>query len=475
VRADRGRSREEGSAVQNFAPRHWFHLAALITVLGITVRPAAAANCGDPTPTTCGAGNVAGCIAGPNRGVSDEDLAKIQHIVVMMQENRSFDHYFGQLHDEGQPDSEAVPAGTSNPNPLNPSGPPITRFHKTQLCEVADLDHSWNGTHKEWNGGAMDGFTAANAVAKDPSGSRTMGYYDSGDLPFYYGLFNTFAIGDRYFCSLLSQTFPNRFYLLAATSFGHIRNDFPLPPAADVLKDYAQKTIFESLDAAGVTWKVYFTEVPFAFLFGYVRQHPLNVAPIAQYFVDALLGLLPQVSFVDPIFLGTVNVENDEHPPTNVQMGELFSSLVITALFKSPQWSSAALFLTYDEHGGFYDHVPPPAACPPDDIPPMLQAGDAPGAFDRYGIRVPMAVVSPFAKSHYVSHEVHDHTSILKFIEARFHLPTLTNRDANADPMLEFFDFSSARFPAAPSLDIPLPDLEKAIECEQNESPPTGF
>ena len=180
--------------MQNLAPRHWLHLAALIGALGVAVRPAAAVNCGDPTPTTCGAGNVAGCIAGPNRGVSDADLANIQHIVVMMQENRSFDHYFGQLHDEGQPDSEAVPADASNPNPLNPSGPPITRFHKTQNCEVADLDHSWNGTHKEWNGGAMDGFTAANAVAKDPSGSRTMGYYDSGDLPFYYDIARTFAI-----------------------------------------------------------------------------------------------------------------------------------------------------------------------------------------------------------------------------------------------------------------------------------------
>jgi phospholipase C len=304
-----------------------------------------------------------------------------------------------------------------------------------------------------------------------------MGYYDSGDLPFYYNLFNTFAIGDRYFCSVLSQTFPNRFYLLAGTSFGHIRNDVPLPPAGNPLTDFSQKTIFEELDAAGVSWKVYFNEVPFAAIFGYVRQHPQNLAPLPLYFVDALLGTLPQVAFVDPIFLGLVNVENDEHPPTNVQMGELFSSLVITALFKGQAWSSSALFLTYDEHGGFYDHAPPPSACPPDDIPPMLQSGDTPGGFDNYGIRVPVAVVSPFAKSHFVSHEVHDHTSIIKFIETRFHLPTLTNRDANADPMLEFFDFAAASppFASAPAIDVPLPDVEKAVECEENESPPTGF
>jgi len=436
--------------------------------------PSDAADCGVPSPTACSVANAAGCTAVPSGGVTQAQLNQIQHIVVLMQENRSFDHYFGQLQDEGQPDAEGPPAGASNPNPLNPANP-ITRFHKTQYCEVADLDHSWNGTHTEWNGGVMDGFTAANQNPEDPSGSRTMGYYDSGDLPFYYALANTFAIGDQYFSSALTQTFPNRFYLLAGTSFGHIRNDFPLPPAANILADYSQPTIFNSLDNAGVTWKIYFNEVPFAFLFGYVRLHPLNVAPISQFFLDALLGMLPQVAYVDPIFLGTVNVENDEHPSANVQMGQLFASLAITGLFKSPNWGSSALFLTYDEHGGFYDHVPPPAACPPDNIPPMLQAGDSAGAFDRYGIRVPVVVVSPFARSHFVSHVVHDHTSILKFIETRFNLPTLTNRDANADPMLEFFDFSAPSFPTPPSLDITLPDLEKAIECEQNESPPTGF
>ena len=229
-------------------------VAALVAgVLIALARAAAADNCAAPTPTECGPGNVAGCIAVPT-GVTPQQLAQVQHIVVLMQENRSFDHYFGQLRDEGQPDAEGPPAGASNPNPLDPNGPPITRFHKTQNCEVADLDHSWNGTHHEWDGGLMDGFTAANAVPKDPSGSRTMGYYDSGDLPFYYALANTFAIGDHYFSSALTQTFPNRFYLLAGTSFGHIRNDFPLPPSADLLNDFAQKTIFQSLDEAGVSW-----------------------------------------------------------------------------------------------------------------------------------------------------------------------------------------------------------------------------
>src|SRR5438309_5254484 len=133
----------------------------------------------------------------------------IDHVVVLMQENRSFDHYFGQL------------KTATNPNPVDPSGPPIKAYHETRYCEVADLNHSWNGAHQEYDGGAMDGFTAANTTSADPTGSRTMGYYTKKDLPFYYALYRDFATSDRYFSSVLSQTFPNRFYLLAGTSFGH--------------------------------------------------------------------------------------------------------------------------------------------------------------------------------------------------------------------------------------------------------------
>jgi phospholipase C len=369
---------------------------------------------------------------------------RIQHIVVLMQENRSFDTYFGQLPLEGQPAAAGEPAGASNPNPLG--GAPITAFHKTTYCEVADLNHSWNGTHQEWDGGKMDGFTAANAVSADPTGSRTMGYYDQRDLPYYYALDNTFAIGDHYFASVLTQTFPNRFYLLAGTSFGHIRND--TGPATG----YTQPTVFNLLDAAHVSWKIYYSQVAFANLFAYVRTRQVNVVPIDQYYVDAANGTLPQVAFVDPIFVATNTVENDEHPPSNVQVGENFSANVINALVKSPSWASSAMFLTYDEHGGFYDHMAPPPAVAPDDIPPMLQTGDVPGAFDRYGIRVPVTVISPWAKPHFVSHVVNDHTSILHFIETRFGLPTLTKRDAAANPMLEFFNFKTPALLTPPAL-----------------------
>ena len=373
----------------------------------------------------------------------------IDHVVVLMQENRSFDHYLGQLHFQGQNNAEPEPPGASNPNPLNPALPPIHAFHETRYCEPADLNHSWNGAHAEYDNGLMDGFTAANEDPSDPAGSRTMGFYDQTDLPYYYALDNTFAIGDRYFQSVLSQTFPNRFYLLAGTSFGHIRNDLAPPDG------FTQKTIFENLDAAGISWRIYYSQVPFAFEFVYVRNHSAgHVFPIDQYYADAAAGNLPQVSFVDPIFVASNTTENDEHPPSNIQVGENFASNVINSLVKSPNWSSSALFLTYDEDGGFFDHVPPPAAVPPDTIQPMYQPGDAQPSnpFGQYGFRVPITVVSPWSRPHSVSHVVNDHTSILKFIETRFGLPPLTNRDAAANSMLEFFDFSSPHLLSPPSL-----------------------
>ncbi|MCU1430451.1 MAG: Acid phosphatase [Actinomycetia bacterium] len=384
-------------------------------------------------------------------------IRKINHVVVMMQENRSFDSYYSQLHFEGQPNVGAEP-NKPNPNPLDPNAPGISPFHQTQLCSVADLNHSWNGTHAEWNGGRMDGFTAANTTSSDPTGSRTMGYYDQQQLPYYYALANTFGIGDRYFSSVLSQTFPNRFYLAAGTSFGHIRNDLAVFP---------QKTVFREMDEANppISWKLYVSSFSVFQLFEDVQQHASNVVPISQYYTDAANGKLPQVAFVESSPFGSVNQETDEHPPANIQVGEKFTHDVIAALMQSPNWRSSAMFLTYDEHGGFYDHVRPPRAPVPDNIGPILVPGDTPARFDRYGIRVPAIVISPFAKAHYVSHVVYDHTSILRFIEARYGLPAMTKRDAAASPMLDFFNFSHPTFRQPPFLpDAPI-DPAGAAAC----------
>lgn len=372
----------------------------------------------------------------------------IDHVVVLMQENRSFDSYLGHLHESGQPDAEAEPAAASNPNPLDALGPPLTAFHQSHYCEVADLEHSWTDAHQEWDGGAMDGFTAANAIPADPTGSRAMAYYSQADLPYYYGLYSTFAMADHYFSSVLGPTIPNRFFLLAGTSFGHIRND--LPP----LDGFTQRSVFNLLDEASVNWRVYYSDVlPFADEFLYVRTHAAgHLFPISQYYTDAASGQLPQVAFVDPVLAGDAATTNDEHPPADVRAGQAFTAGVVDSLFHSPQWQSSALFLTYDEDGGFYDHVPPPAAPSPDAIAPMLKTGDTAAGFDRYGIRVPAVVVSPYARAHFVSHAVYDHTSILRFIETRFGLPSLTERDGGADPMLGMFDFTRAAFRVPPAL-----------------------
>jgi phospholipase C len=377
-------------------------------------------------------------------GSPDADIP-IDHIIVLMQENRSFDHYFGELRTyDPTLDVEAAPPDASNPDPANPGGPTIPRFHQTQLCETADLDHSWNGAHEQWNNGAMDGFTKTNGGPGDPTGSRTMGYYDETDLPFYYALYSTFAIGDRYFSSIMGPTQPNRFYLYAGTSFGRTVNG--LPPSGS---EFSQPSLFNLLDQAGVSWKVYSSQIAYVNFFAYVRSHSAGrVSTIAQYYTDAAQGQLPQVAFIDPVFGGARDVESDEHPPANVQVGQKFVADVIKALFQSPNWPSSALFLTYDEHGGYYDHVPPPEAVPPDSLRPS----GASGAFDRYGIRVPFATVSPFAKQHFVSHTMYDHTSILRFIETRFGLPPLGARDAVADPMLDLFDLRSPPFLTPPAL-----------------------
>jgi phospholipase C len=383
----------------------------------------------------------------------------IDHIVVLMQENRSADNYLAQLSAQGQPAYEAEPT-TGNPDPTNNLNPPIVPFHQTNYCEVADLDHSWKGTHAEVNNGLMNGFTAQNAIAQDPTGSRAMGYYDQTDLPFYFGLYTTFATGDRYFSSVQTQTFPNRLYLLAGTSFGYIRND------ALVL---TKPSVFNLLDNAGVTWRIYASEYPKAYgsvLFQYVASRAaVRVFPLAQYYTDLAAGTLPNVSFVDPDFGGTNQTENDEHPPSDIQVGQKFVADAVNGLMASPMWSTSAFFLVYDEHGGYYDHVAPPVAPVPDTTLPRWAGGDPHALFDHYGIRVPVVVISPYSKASSVSHVVHDHTSILRFIESRFALPALTNRDAAADPMLEFFDFNTPAFASPPSLPAAVIDPGQLAAC----------
>jgi len=373
----------------------------------------------------------------------------LDHIVVLMQENHSFDNYFGRLPAFGQRSVDGLPAQASNPDA---HGARVPSFHQESYC-TADTDHSWTGSHLEFNDGENSGFVTRN----DPDGERAMGYYDERDLPYYYALAKTFAVADRYFCSVLGPTFPNRSYLLAATSFGHVRNDSG---------PFGRPSIFDNLTAHNISWRVYYNDAPYSSLLFGVAGGP-NVTRFAHFLSDAADGTLPQVSFIDAA-MGLGGVELDEHPPANIQQGEQFAAQVTEAVLNSPNWPQTVLFITYDEHGGFYDHVPPPPACPPDDIEPTLVPSDPesdfPARFDRYGFRVPLLAISPYTKPGFVSHTIYDHTSILRFIEARYDLPALTSRDANATPLLDLFDFSRPRLlnpPALPDAPVDAAHLEQ--------------
>jgi len=376
------------------------------------------------------------------------DAIPIDHILVLMQENRSFDHYFGRLPAFGHSRVKGLPRNAANPTA---DGTRVPAYHETRYC-IEDVHHSWNASHQQWNGGRNDGFVVTN----DPAGERAMGYYDETDLPFYYGLATTFAMADRFFCSLLGPTFPNRLYLLAATSDGRINN---------ALTTFTRPSIFGQLDGAGIDWRIYASDLGFGLLLADVQAHTGNVRPIAEYYADAAAGTLPPVAFIDPKFFGDVLTESDEHPPADMQVGQQFVSSVVGALIDSPQWDRSALFITYDEHGGFYDHLQPRQACEPDNVPPALQVGDEPGQFDRYGFRVPLIAVSPWAKPGYVSHKIYDLTSVLRFIQTRFELPALTRRDANARPLLELFDFDEAQLASPPALPDASIDAARAQQC----------
>ncbi len=366
----------------------------------------------------------------------------IEHVIVIMQENRSFDHYFGHLKGHGQDDIDVPDATTSNPAP--DAGAPIAWHHESAYC-VADTDHGWAAGHRQWNNGKNDGFAITNATAGDPTGQRALGYYDHSDLPFYYDLAATFAISDRYFSSVLASTYPNRMFSVAGTSFGIVTTQLTS------LAPKGVPTVYRALNDKHVSWKAYKTDLPSVFLFPDFANDPAQAAHIVtadQFLKDAAAGTLPQVAFVDAGFQESADVETDEHEPADIQLGQHYVWQRVTAVMHGPQWRSSAIFITYDEHGGLYDHVSPPSACAPDATPPAQNPEL--GGFDRLGFRVPVIVVSPYARRHYVSHTVHSHTSILRFVEAKFDLPALTKRDANSDAMLDLFDFS-----AAPRLDVP--------------------
>ncbi|HZU23294.1 MAG TPA: alkaline phosphatase family protein, partial [Terriglobales bacterium] len=275
-------------------------------------------------------------------------------------------------------------------------------------------------------------------------------FYDWKDLPYHYWLATQFATSDRWFAPGPMETEPNKMYLVAATSVGHVHK-----PTSSV----NVPTIFSLLDAANVSWKVYYSSQPsdaiLNFFQPFATQRAANIVPISQYFTDLQNGTLPSVAMIEPPFDGG----QDEHPGVgnNIQQGVALTKQYIDALMDSSSWKDSAFILTFDESGGLYDHVPPPTAGVPnpDGIAPQdlitQPPADPAGDFTRYGFRVPVMVVSPFTRKNYVSHTVTDSTAILRMIELRFGLPNLTKRDAVAMDMSEFFDFTNKPWATPPA------------------------
>jgi phospholipase C len=440
-------------------------------------------------------------------------ITAINHVIILVQENRSLDNYLGELRQywaqNGYPDQsfDGLPQfnPTSGAAPLqgpapsipgcNPNDPapsdcvidptnPVTSFHLNTMC-MENTSPSWDEAHNDWDytdpvGNSADtgnGFVYTAAYDGralgyyDSDGIRAMGYYNGDDLNFLYFMASNFATSDRWFHPTMSRTNINREYLLGATSGGYV---YPNGTNTADTPQLTSETIFQDLQNAGISWKIYVNPkgssctAPytasclmtlsylqnFTFAQTVISQYPQDIQPISQYFTDVQNGTLPQVAEIEPASDGGLDehgTDADTYPPTNIQLGEQYVESLIQPLMTSSSWSSSALFWTYDENGGLYDHVSPQPMPSPDGIKPLdLMTGDicsnstGPTCdFVWTGYRVPLVVVSPYAKQNYVSHTAADYTAILKFIETRFNLPPLNKRDAAQMDMTEFFDFNN--------------------------------
>jgi phospholipase C len=487
----------------------------------------------------------------PNTG----SLLSINHILIFAQENRSLDHYFGYMRQywannlipdqsfdglsQFNPQTGTIPPAYAPPPEVPGCDPTrsstttcvatstdtahlVPSFHAQSVCTEA-MSPFWNEAHVDWDidntigTGPFKGNGWVQAAANDArqagdnnnqplhdiNGYRGMEYFTDTDLNFYYFMASNFATSDRWFAPIMSRTQLNREFLLAATTGGHV---YPLAPPYGALTN---TTIFQALQNAGITWKIYVDSTgttcadtdssclldhSYINMFTYystIKNSPTllaNIASITQLKTDMANGSLPQVAMIEP----PSNAGFDEHPTdsdivgaVDIQYGAKFTSSLMDALMASPNWKDSAMIFTYDEPGGFYDHVAPQLATPPDAagsstyLPIDLKPNDIctqSGAlgtgtcnFAYTGYRVPFIVVSPFSKKNYVSHTVYDHTAILKLIETRFNLPALTARDAaQADMSTDFFDFTNVPWATPPTppaqniggtcnLDAPIP------------------
>jgi len=355
----------------------------------------------------------------------DPAQSGIEHVVLVMMENRSFDHFLGWL-----PGANGLQAGLSYPD-FTGRLQPTHHLTDFQGCAFQDPDHSYEGGRIEYDNGKCDGWLRANDI-------YSIGYYQQNDLAFLGAAAPEWTVCAGYFAAILAETFPNRFYQHAAqTDRLHNTTTQSLLP-----------TIWDRLQSAGLTGKYYFGDTPFLALWG---AKYLGISwPFAEFLVDCAAGSLPHVSLIDPRFEDeTSGTSNDDHPHADVRNGEVFLNQVYSSVSSSPNWPNTVLIINFDEWGGFFDHVPPPTA-------PIPSADQLAGNQDgRLGFRTPALLISPWSRRGYVSHMQFDHTSILKLIEWRWSLAPLTVRDLTANNLAAALDFTNPNV-AAPQFPVPV-------------------
>ena len=376
---------------------------------------------------------LAGAAAAAPAALPSPAHAGIDHIVVVTMENRSFDHLLGWL-----PGADGKQAGLTY---LDAHGVPHQTYPLApdfQGCAHADPDHSYDGARVEWNNGACDGWLLPTGGDLFP-----IGYYRQTDLSFFGAAAPAWTVCDRYFAAILGPTFPNRIYLHSGVT-DRIDNAFTrvdLP------------TIWDRLAAKRLSGRYYSGNVSFLLLWN--QKYNAISHPTSQFFKDCKAGKLAAVSYIDPnltlVDTGPQSgIWNDDHPHADIRAGEYFLASIFNAVTRSPAWSRTLLVVTFDEWGGFYDHVPPPAGA---DVDPR---------YAQRGFRVPCLLVSPFARRGHVAHDVYDHTSILKLIEWRWGLEPLSARDAAATNLATALDFSRR---SLASRQIVVPPLVAGAAC----------
>jgi len=376
---------------------------------------------------------------------AEELLASVSHIVVLMMENRSFDHFLGALKsDAGYASRAKVEGLTGTESNPAPDGSKVSVF-KLDDFTPEDPPHGWNAVHAQFHGGKNDGFVKEHA---GPSQAQVMGFHDRTQLPFYYWLADNFAVCDHWFASVLGPTWPNRFYLHATTSKGKKDNKPFLLGAPD--------TVWDRLKAKGLGAKNYAAGVTTWYVGGFAgKVLDLNPsAPIGDFFTAAAAGGLPAFSIIDPDFNAS-----DDHPSHDIRRGQAFVASVYKALAESPAWSKTLLIVTYDEHGGFFDHVVPPVAA--DDLP----------EFAQQGFRVPAFVIGPTVKKGYVCSKVLEHSSVAATLRTRFGIASLGTRMDAASDVSDCIDPARYKAPALPPTGMPTVAMPLAVALHQGVGP----